>query len=195
MGLESAGHPLEGFEAAAGDASAPGVEKLSGPGARRIGPKMLKALYQQEARSAQSAAKQIAHAALVVGVPVAAVLEQRPACLLKQGSQSGAGEGMDLRVVNLVDGFAEVLGTKAVKDMERGWQGFGDDAQIGLPEVRANEAHLLTARVPKRQKIVFRLWPVRSLPIQNRRRLPHRSDRPASRTCLCTKRLHRLPGQ
>ena len=77
MGLESAGHPLEGFEAAAGDASAPGVEKLSGPGARRIGPKMLKALYQQEsAQSAQSAAHQLAHAAVVVGVPVAAVLEK-----------------------------------------------------------------------------------------------------------------------
>ena len=32
MGLESTGHPLEGFEAAAGDAGAQGVEKLSGPG-------------------------------------------------------------------------------------------------------------------------------------------------------------------
>ena len=90
---------------------------------------MLKALYQQEsAQSAQSAAHQLAHAAVVVGVPVAAVLEKGPACLLKQGSQSGAGEGMDLRAADLVDGFAEVFADmKAVKDMERDWQGFGDD--------------------------------------------------------------------
>ena len=67
--------------------------------------------------------------------------------LLRISVWTGAGEGMDLRAADLVDGFAEVFADmKAVKDMERGWQGFGDDAQIGLPEVRANEAHLLTAR-------------------------------------------------
>src|SRR5882724_256323 len=54
---------------------------------------------------------------------------------------------MDLRAADLVDGFTEVLADmKAVEDMERGWQGLGDDAQIGLPEVRANETHLLAAR-------------------------------------------------
>ena len=36
MGLESAGHPLERFEATAGDASAPSIEELSGPSARSI---------------------------------------------------------------------------------------------------------------------------------------------------------------
>ena len=33
MGLESPGHPLEGFEATAGDARAPGIEELSSPSA------------------------------------------------------------------------------------------------------------------------------------------------------------------
>ena len=147
MGLESAGDFLEGFEATFGDAGAPGVEELSGSSARRVGPEMLKAFYQQEgAQAAQSAAHQITHAAPVVGVPVAAVFEERPTRLLKQWSQSGAGQRMDLRAADLVDGFAEVLADmKAVEDMQGGWQGLGDDAQIGLPEVRANEAHLLAA--------------------------------------------------
>src|SRR5882724_3197348 len=57
MGFESAGHPLEGFEATSGDAGAPGVEEPSGPSARRVGPKMLKAFHQEKgAQSAQSAA-------------------------------------------------------------------------------------------------------------------------------------------
>ena len=64
MGLESAGHPLERFEPTAGDAGAPAIEELSGPGARRVGPEMLKALEQEEgAQGAQSAAHQITHAA------------------------------------------------------------------------------------------------------------------------------------
>ena len=57
MGLESAGHPLERFEATAGDARAPSIEELSGPSARRVGPKVLKAFDQEKgAQSAQSAA-------------------------------------------------------------------------------------------------------------------------------------------
>ncbi|MFZ0711292.1 MAG: hypothetical protein WAM53_14735 [Terrimicrobiaceae bacterium] len=44
---------------------------------------------------------------------------------------------------------------KAVEDMERGWWGVCDDAQIGPPEVRANEAHLLAARSSEAMKNRF----------------------------------------
>jgi len=82
VGAQSAGHFLEGFEAA------------SHPGGRAVGPGVLEILHQNEgAHGAQSAGFEGSHVpALGIG-PIAAMLQKRPAHLLEQGSQAGLLQG------------------------------------------------------------------------------------------------------
>src|SRR5207244_4611752 len=80
-------------------------------------------------------------------------LEQEPPRLGEQRGSSLLTEGMDFGAAHVIDGIAHVLrDVKAVEDVERVARLLGDDLQIRLPHVAADEPERSGALLPEPAK-------------------------------------------
>src|SRR3990172_2308753 len=139
---EAAGGLLHGLELRPHHLGAPAVQEDAGPVRRDVGPEELEFLPQEVATNgAQGVAHELGQLDVLLGRAILRPLEEGPACALQDLAQSLRLQLLGLLPADLVDLLVHVgHDVKAVQDVDRLLGLLGDDLEVGLPHVAADEA-------------------------------------------------------
>jgi len=147
-------HLLHGFDPRAHHALAPKVQTLSHPEGGNIIPEELEVFLQQvAAHRLQVVAQKIDQFDFLFGRQILRPFEQAPAGMGEDGLQSLGSNFLRLLDPNFVDGLVHMHGdVKAVQDMDSLAALPGDDLEVGLPHITADERQLSRPFFAKRPK-------------------------------------------
>src|SRR6267142_1916307 len=122
----------------------PLIEELAGPGWGVVFPQPLEVFLEKiGADGFQVEAEQVTETEFLLAGEIPFALEQAPAGFLQDGLIAGLGHAAVLGGADLVEGLVHFGDdVKAIQDVKGLGALFADDAQVGLPHVRADELNL-----------------------------------------------------
>ena len=137
-------HFLHGLNAGAHHAGAPKIEKFSGPEWGYVLPEELKILLEQiTADCLQVVAKKITEFDFLLGCQILRSLQKTPAGMSKDGTQPFGLQVTSFLSPNLINCLVHMHDDmKPVQDMNGLAGFFGDDLEIRLPHIAADEEQL-----------------------------------------------------
>ena len=141
MAAQHAGDLLHRLEAGAHDLDAPLVKERAGPVNRSVVPEVVKPFPQQHgADGPQVVLHELPQAGALLARLILSAFQEQPARFREKRLSPALSERADFGAADLIDRLAQVLGDmKAVQNVERVPGFLGDDVEVRLPHVAADE--------------------------------------------------------